>query len=200
MNSNDDCHSGLVVGITLLIIGASDYDFETADSMIFRRSLANIHRLCVPCTLFTPSCPPTAYKGGIWTKIGVVKVFCRGKGINLILHQRQKGQKCEEKVNAAKSGYNISRPSPQTAVRATVKACCGNDHTKKNQARGKPTVKTRAGVRKNTKKTQLQPDPRSCLGVSSSSSRKSLTPHLGVCIIFTVSSSSSPVCSSPANA
>ena len=53
--------------------------------------------------------------------MGVVKVFCGGKGINLILHQRQKGQKYEEKVNVAKSGDNISRPSPQTAVRATVK-------------------------------------------------------------------------------
>ena len=70
--------------------------------------------------------------------MGVVKVFFRGKGINLILHQRQKGQKYEEKVNVAKSGDNISRPSPQTAVRATVKACCGYDHTKKNQGRGKP--------------------------------------------------------------
>ena len=70
--------------------------------------------------------------------MGVVKVFCGGKGINLILHQRQKGQKYEEKVNVAKSGDNISRPSPQTAVGATVKACCGNDHTKKNRARGKP--------------------------------------------------------------
>ena len=48
-------------------------------------------------------------------------MFCGGKGINLILHQRQKGQKYEEKVNVAKSGDNISQPSPQTAVRATVK-------------------------------------------------------------------------------
>ena len=29
--------------LVLLIIGASDYDFETAESVIFRRSLANIH-------------------------------------------------------------------------------------------------------------------------------------------------------------
>ena len=45
----------LVVGFTL-IIGAPDYDFETADSVIFRRSLANIHRLCVLFTLFPSSC------------------------------------------------------------------------------------------------------------------------------------------------
>ena len=82
-------------------------------------------------------------------------MFCGGKGINLILHQRQKGQKYEEKVNVAKSGDNISRPSPQTAVSATVKACCGNDHTKKKSSQGKAySLKPgHQGVMKNTKRS-----------------------------------------------
>jgi len=47
----------LLVGFTL-IIGAPDYDFETADSVIFRRSLANIHTDSATyfANLFPPSC------------------------------------------------------------------------------------------------------------------------------------------------
>ena len=79
-------------------------------------------------------------------------MFCGGKGINL----SQKGQKYEEKVN----GDNISQASPQTAVRATVKACCGNDRTKENRARGKPnTVETRAGGDEEHKEKNQIPGP-----------------------------------------
>ena len=62
-NHNDDFHNcGLLVGCTTHNWGL--YDLETADSMIFRRSLANIHRLGASCAHFTPSCATTAYKGG----------------------------------------------------------------------------------------------------------------------------------------
>ena len=88
--------------------------------------------------------------------MGVVKVFCGGKGTNLILHQRQKGQKYEEKVNVAKSGDNISaRASPQTAASATVKACCGNYPSQEKPSQGKAYSLTSGhqGVMKNTKKS-----------------------------------------------